>query len=99
MSYARVVTVHAQAGKVDEMVKIYQDSIVPAIKGQKGYQGSRLFIDRASNKGVSVTRWDSKADLEATESSGVYQAQIAKLAGLLAGAPEREAYEIAVEDK
>ena len=99
MSYARIVTVHAQAGKVDEVVKIYRDSIVPAITGQKGYQGSRLFIDRASNKGVSVTRWDSKADLEATEASGVYQAQVAKLAGLLAGAPEREAYEIAVEDK
>ena len=99
MSYARVVTVHAQAGKVDEVVKIYHDSIVPAIKQHKGYQGARLFIDHATNKGVSVTRWVSKADLEATEASGVYQAQIAKLAGLLAGAPEREAYEIAVEDK
>jgi heme-degrading monooxygenase HmoA len=99
MSYARIVTVHAQAGKVDEVVKIYQDSIVPAIKGQKGYKGSRLFIDHASNKGVSVTRWASKEDLEATEASGIYQAQVAKLAGLLAGAPEREAYEIAVEDE
>lgn len=99
MSYARVVTVHAQAGKVDEMVKIYHDSIVPAIKQQKGFQGARLFVDRANNKGVSVTRWDSQADLEATEASGVYQAQIAKLAGLLAGAPERETFEIAVEDE
>ena len=99
MSFARIVTVHAQAGKVDEVAKIYHDSIVPAIKKQKGYKGSRLFIDHANNKGVSVTRWASQADLEATEASGVYQEQIAKLAGLLAGAPEREIYEIAVEDE
>jgi heme-degrading monooxygenase HmoA len=98
MSFARFVTVHAQAGKIAEVVSIYKDSIIPAIKGQKGFLGARLFVDHATNKGVSVTRWASKADLEATEASGVYQAQIAKLGAHLAGAPTREIFEIAAEE-
>jgi heme-degrading monooxygenase HmoA len=98
MSYARIVTVTAQAGKIDEIIKIYKDSVVPAAKAQKGFQGARLFVDRATNKGISVTRWASKADMETTEATGFYQEQIAKLAPLLAGAPVREAYEIAAEE-
>ena len=98
MSYARIVMVSAQAGKIDEIVKIYTNEVIPAAKKQKGFQGARLFVDRASNKGISVTRWDSKADLEAGEASGYYQEQIAKLAPLLSAPPVREAYEIVAEE-
>jgi heme-degrading monooxygenase HmoA len=98
VSYARIVTVSAQAGKIDEIVRIYTNEVLPAAKQQKGFQGARLFVDHATNKGISVTRWASKADLEAGEASGYYQAQIAKLASLLAAPPVREAYEIAAEE-
>lgn len=98
MAYARIVTVQAQAGKIDEILSIYKNEVIPAAKQQKGFQGARLFVDRASNKGISVTRWASKEDLEAGEASGYYQAQIAKLAPLLASAPVREAFEIAAEE-
>jgi heme-degrading monooxygenase HmoA len=95
--YARIVTVHAQLDKLDQVIAIYRDSVVPAAKQQKGFLGARLFTDRATGKGISVTRWQTKEDLEAGEASGYYQEQIAKLAPMLTTAPVREAFEISVD--
>jgi heme-degrading monooxygenase HmoA len=95
--YARIVTVSAKMDKLDELIGVYRDSIVPAAAQQKGFLGARLFVDRATGKGVSVTRWQSKEDLEAGEASGFFQEQIAKIAPMVTAPPVREAYEIAVD--
>jgi quinol monooxygenase YgiN len=38
--------------------------------------------------------WDSEEELKASETSGAYQAQIAKLASVVAAPPTREIYEL-----
>ncbi len=95
--YARIVTVHAKLDKLDELIAIFRDSIVPAAKQQKGFIGARLFTDRATGKGVAVTRWQSKEDIEAGEASGYYQEQIAKIAAFVTEPPTRELFEISVD--
>ncbi len=95
--HARVVTVQAQAGKLDEIIQIYRDSIVPASRQQAGFKGARLFTDRTTNKGISITLWETEADLTAGEASGYYQEQIAKLSPMLSSSPVREAYEVSVQ--
>ncbi len=95
--YARIVTVHAKLDKLDELIGIFRDSIVPAAKQQKGFLGARLFTDRATGKGVAVTRWQSKEELEAGETSGYYQEQIAKIAPMVTQPPVREIFEISVD--
>ena len=45
---------------------------------------------------MRVALWESEADLRDGEKSGSYQQQIAKLAGVLAGPPVRELYEVRV---
>jgi hypothetical protein len=52
MSYPRRVTSHAQAGKLDEVVKVYHESMLPAATQQKGFLDARLFIDRVTGKGI-----------------------------------------------
>jgi len=42
---------------------------------------------------IAVTLWETEEDLEA---SGYYRQQLGKLAEVLAGQPEREAYEVGV---
>lgn len=90
---ARVVTVQAQPGKLNEMAKIYQDSVVPAGKKQKGFKGAVLLTDANGGKGISITLWETEADMTAGESSGYYQEQIAKMAPFLSATPVREHYE------
>ncbi|MFZ5509574.1 MAG: antibiotic biosynthesis monooxygenase family protein [Pseudomonadota bacterium] len=94
--HARVVAVQALPGKTEEAIRIYRDSIMPAAKEQKGFKGAYLLTDPGTGKGISVTLWESEADLKASETSGYYQQQIAKLAPVLAGPPTREVFEVSV---
>ena len=48
--HVRAVTINIQPGKMQENIDIFKNSIVPAQKAQKGYQGSYLMTDASSNK-------------------------------------------------
>ncbi|HLE29970.1 MAG TPA: antibiotic biosynthesis monooxygenase [Anaerolineales bacterium] len=95
--HARVVTVQVQPGKIEETIRIYRDSVVPAAKEQKGFKGALLLTDPNTGKGVSVTLWETEADLKAGEASGYYQEQIAKFGAVFAAPPAREAYEVSLQ--
>lgn len=95
--HARVVTVQIQPGKTDEAISIYRDSVVPVGKQQKGFKGALLLADSNTSKAISVTLWETEADMKAGETSGYYQEQIAKFAGVFAGPPVGEHYEVSVQ--
>jgi len=94
--HARVVTVQIQPGKTDEAIGIYRD-VVSAGKAQKGFKGALLLTDPNTGKGLSVTTWETEADMIATETSGWWQEQIAKFGEALAGPPVREHYAVSVQ--
>jgi len=83
--------------KLDETIKIYKESIVPAAKSQKGYRGAYLLTDRKTGKGVSITLWDSEEDAIANEQSGYLQEQVSKLKEFFTAPPVREGYEVSVQ--
>jgi len=95
--HARLTIVHLRPDKAQEATDLFANSVVPAARAQAGIQGVWLFIDRATGKGVSLTTWDSFADMEAGEASGYYQEQIAKFMPLMTAPPTRETYEVAVQ--
>ena len=95
--HARVVTVQVQPGKIEETIRIYRDSVAPAAKQQKGFKGALLLTDPNTGKGISVTLWETEADLKAGEASGYYQEQIAKFGAVFAAPPAREAYEVSLQ--
>jgi quinol monooxygenase YgiN len=94
--HVRVTRVQLQPDKVDEAIRIYQDSVVPAAKQQPGFHSTQLITDRTSGAGMAITVWESEAALLAGESGGYYQEQVAKFAPLLAAPPVREVYEQSV---
>jgi quinol monooxygenase YgiN len=94
--HVRVTSVQIQPGKVDDAIHLYDESIAPAAKQQGGFRSTMLFTDRTSGKGMAITLWDSEADLTASEASGYYQEQLAKIAPLLTAPPQREVYEVTV---
>ena len=96
--HARVATVQVQPGKTQEAIDIYKNSVVPAAKSQKGFQGAYLMTDASSGKAISITVWDSEADMMAGESSsGYYQEQIGKFGSLFAEPPTLDHYEVSVD--
>jgi heme-degrading monooxygenase HmoA len=95
--YARVITVQIQPSKVDEAIRIYQDSVVPAAKQQKGFKSIWLLTDRKSGKGISFGLWDTEADMIASESSGYLSEQLAKFGSLFTAPPITERFEVSVQ--
>ncbi len=94
--HVRAVTVQVQSGKMQEAIDIFKDSVVPAQKAQKGYQGSYLMTSASDGKALAISLWESEADMLEGESTGYYQEQIAKLASLFAGPPDLNHYEVSV---
>ena len=95
--YARVTIVQIRPGKMDESIGIFRDSVVPAGKEQKGHKGHYLFTDRKNGKGISISIWETETDMTVGESSGHYQAQLAKFKDIFAAPPVRENYEVSVQ--
>ena len=96
--YARIVTAQVSPEKVTEGIKIWQDSVVPAVKAQKGFKSGRLMVNRKTGKIVTVGLWETEADMEATgEGSAFLQEQLAKFTTLFTAPPVVEHYEVAVE--
>jgi len=95
--YARAVNVQFQAGKVDEANGIVKDAIVPVLKEQKGFKGQLLFTQHDTGKAISINLWETEADLSAFEASPLYRELMGKLAGVLAGPPAGERYEVSVQ--
>ena len=95
--FARVTIAQVLPGKEDEAIGIFRDSVVPAAKEQKGHKGHYLLSDRKSGKSISISLWETEADMTAGESSGYYQQQVAKFKDLFGAPPAREAYEVSVQ--
>ena len=92
--HARMVTVPVKPEKIDEMVKIWQDSVLPAAKEQPGFKGALVLGDRETGEGFSISLWDSVVYMEAGESSGYYQEQLAKFGDTFAGQPTSRHFEV-----
>ena len=97
MMFARLTIVQVKPDKIDETTKIYEKSVVPAAKSQKGYKGAYLLVDRKTGKGVSISLWDSEKDAIANEKSGYYQEQVGKVKDFFTAPPLQEGYEVTVK--
>jgi heme-degrading monooxygenase HmoA len=111
--FARLTIVQVKSDKMDETIKIYEDSVVPAAKSQKGFQGTYLLTDRNTGKGIACTLWDSEEDAIANEQSGYlwdseedaianeqsgyYQEQVGKFKDVFTSPPVQEGYEVSVQ--
>ena len=97
--YTRIVNVSLKPGKVDEAIKIYENSVVPAAKAVEGYSGGYLLVDREKNTGKSIAMYETKEKMIASEESGYFQEQLAKFGELFSEPPVTETYENAVNVK
>lgn len=97
--YARVTSLALKKGKAEEAVRIYETSVLPAAKAQKGYRGSYVLADREADKGLVLTFWESMNAAAANEENRYYQEQLIKVMHLFAEPPIREGYEVVVDSR
>ena len=96
--HARVLAGYAQPGKRDELIQIIRDSLVPVAKQQQGFKRYLALTDPSTNKGLTISLWETEADLRAGEASGYVREQLVKVAHVLASAPIQAVYEVSIQE-
>ena len=92
---ARVTHVRVNPEDIDESVRLFDESVIPAATQEEGFMGALLLV-RASGETLAIDLADTLEHAQANERSGFYQTQIAKFAGKIVGRPSREFYEVKV---
>jgi len=92
--HAKMVTFQIKAGKREEVIRLFQEFVVPGANKQKGFRGGLLLTKPDTGKATSVAFWETEEDIAASEASGYYKEWVARLSETFVGAPEREIYEV-----
>jgi heme-degrading monooxygenase HmoA len=99
LMYARVLFAQFRPEQTDEIIQLYRQAVVPEQGKQPGAKGTMVLIDRAAGKGISMTFWETEADLQASdEASPYYQALGAKFAPYWTTPQVREVYEVSIQE-
>jgi hypothetical protein len=96
-SFVRSVTANGDPEKLDAAIVHIRNQVLPLLKSQKGYRATIASVDRQSGRLSVSTVWDSKADLDASESKlAGPRAEAARLAGAGPNDVQVEIFETAV---
>jgi heme-degrading monooxygenase HmoA len=95
--FVRMTTLTFRVERYDEGIRIFNESVIPAARAQKGFRGFYVLADRKSARCVTMTFWDDEASALANEENLYYQEQLVKFMPLFASAPVREGYEVVIE--
>jgi heme-degrading monooxygenase HmoA len=97
--HARVILAQFRPEQTDEIIQLYRESVVPEHRKQHGSKGTMVLIDRATGRGISMTFWETEADLKASdEASPYYEKLRAKFAPYWTAPQVREAYEVSIQE-
>ena len=94
--YARVVFGEVRSENENVVVQLYRDWVAPTAKQQKGFKGIIQLADPLTGKTLSITLWETEADMKAGETSDYYKQQLTKLAPFDATRPVRVDYKVNV---
>ena len=65
--HARVSYIQAQADRIDDVVAQVESDVVPTLKGQDGFKGFTVLVDRDSGQVVGISFWESEDAMRASE--------------------------------
>jgi hypothetical protein len=81
--YANVTSGEILSGKMNEFIKIYDESVKPIVEKLTGLENLYVLTDEPNSKGLIVAIYSNKEDAENANADGHVQAAIGKLASTL----------------
>jgi len=96
--FARMTKFRIKIDKIETAIRLYNESVVPSAKAQKGFCRLSLLVNRETGEGTSITFWDSEEDAKANEENRYYQNQLIKFLNFLEKPTFiREGYEVVTD--
>lgn len=65
--FARVSTFQGPPDQTAEGIRLAREQILPAARLQDGFKGIYLLFDRETGRSLSITLWETEADMKASE--------------------------------
>ena len=65
--FARVSTFQGPPDQTAEGIRLAREQILPAARLQDGFKGIYLLFDRETGRSLSITLWETEADMQASE--------------------------------
>ncbi len=93
---ARISRGSIQPGKMDEFVAATRETVESVYKKHKGFKGFLLLTDGNANEAVSISLWETAADMAAHEIGEDYQRRMAEVLPLSDGRPALEHFEVRI---
>jgi quinol monooxygenase YgiN len=92
--WARATVVTADPAKVDDVVELVRDRVLPRVEAQGGSLGLSMNVDRTGGRCTVTTVWTDRASMHASERAlAPLRESVGRVAG---GQPATEEYELAV---
>lgn len=93
--YVRMTFFKVKDGRMTDLRDLYNKEVIPAHKNHKGIRFVHLLeCLEEQNGGISVTAWDTKADLDTYEKSGDYEKLVGLFADMYSDQPNLRSYEV-----
>jgi len=93
--YARITKFRVKIEKIETGIRLYNESVVPSTKAEKGFCRLSFLVNRETGEGMSISFWDSEEDARANEENRFYQNQLVKFLNFLEEPTYiREGYEV-----
>jgi heme-degrading monooxygenase HmoA len=96
--FARLLRIRTKIEQIDDVAKLFEESVIPLCRDQKGFQGAYFLADRHTGESIFITLWASEEDMLANEKSRFFQEQLVKFMDLFIEPPFRETYEVVVQE-
>jgi heme-degrading monooxygenase HmoA len=94
---ATMAEVDAVRMPVGEAVALFRESVLPALRGQDGFEGAYVLLS-PEGKALVLTFWADEETAAAGLASGFYREQVAKFMTVFGSGPGRDTYEVVIAD-
>ncbi len=95
--YARVTTYEVAPGRLDDLIRVFREVGIPGTRQEKGYIQNLLLTDRQAGRALSISLWETEADLQSSMSGHQQRIGQAPDVDFLRGKPTTETYEVSVK--
>ena len=95
---ARASIAQIQPATGDQVLAVWQQQIIPALRQQRGFRRVQLLHDPRSERTISLSLWDTEADADASRTSDFMREALAALRPFHASAPDQHHMELVLDE-
>ena len=88
--FARVNATEWNPERVEEGMRLTEETIIPAYRECEGFRGYLLLTEPSGDKAMAITLWDTEDQMES--SAAVARAMVGELRGILRAPPATQNY-------